>query len=70
MTICSESKVVELTKLASDLYQEGYQCGLSSDEDRWLKAWALTMIAICEGEAYSEALLDSKFKELKELTSE
>lgn len=59
--------IKELTDLAVDLYQEGYHCGLSGPEaDTWLRAWAISMQRVAQGEKYSSDLVYEVFKSISE----
>ena len=52
----------ELKKLAADLYNEGYQCGISDDNsDKWFSAYADAMKEIVNGAKYSDDLVSECF---------
>ena len=62
-----EPKVVsELSKLANDLYSEGYHCGISGpDSDKWFKAWATAMQKVAAGEKYADDMVIKCFEEIQ-----
>jgi hypothetical protein len=49
--------IEELKKLAQDLYNEGYYGG--GDGEDLLKAWAITMKKVADGEKYTDELFDN-----------
>lgn len=51
--------------LARDLYQEGYQCGISGNNtDKWFKAWGIAMQKVANGEKYTEGMVNDCFNEI------
>lgn len=61
----NDATIGELVKLANELYQEGYMCGISGpDADTWLEAWATAMQRVAQGEQYDPDLVYEIFKKL------
>lgn len=54
---------VELEKLAQDLYNDGYACGITEDE--WFTAYALAMEKIVAGAPFTDKLVLDCFNELE-----
>lgn len=52
----------ELAKLAEDLYQQGYICGIS--DERWYRAYALAMQRVAAGSLYEDEMVSKAFSEL------
>lgn len=63
--------IKDLTRLAEDLYEEGYICGIKSGEDKWFEAYARVMYNVAHGERYyNDYDNDSVLKTYRELENE
>lgn len=61
----TDATTEQLIELASDLYQEGYVCGISGENAyKWLEAWAIAMKRVAQGEEYSSDLVHKVYQAL------
>jgi len=57
--------IEELTKLAQDLYNQGYHCGISGKHsEEWFTAWAMAMARVAAGDKYTDRLVIACFHEI------
>jgi len=62
----TQDRLIHLKKLAEDLYNEGYQCGISGDDSElWYAAWAEAMLRVASGDPYVDCMVIDAFRALK-----
>ena len=62
-------QIAELKELCSDLYEQGYQCGILEDANDWFEAYVLAIEAIITGEFFSDDLVRRCFNEVQKQNS-
>ena len=62
----TQDRLIQLKKLAEDLYGEGYQCGISgADSEMWYAAWAETMLKVASGDPYVDGMVIDAYRVIR-----
>ena len=71
MNFYEQNKVLHrIDRVMEEIYNEGYHCGMSEDENEYFRVWSMVIIRVIAGEAYSDDLLTECDEELMKLLKE